>query len=89
MGPTVCPQAGQDIVCKAAIAWAAKEPLDIVDVKVAPPKRGEVNFYLDVLVLIILNIQVKQEIMFFQLIIKKGPHQDGSHRLVPHRLVHS
>mgnify|MGYP001292181858 CR=1 FL=1 len=48
MGPTVCPQAGQDIVCKAAIAWAAKEPLDIVDVKVAPPKRGEVNFYLDV-----------------------------------------
>ncbi|WFD36000.1 hypothetical protein MCUN1_002871 [Malassezia cuniculi] len=32
-----------DIVCKAAIAWAPNEPLKIEDVRVAPPRAGEVR----------------------------------------------
>ena len=35
--------AGQPITCKAAIAWAAKQPLVIEDVIVAPPRAGEVR----------------------------------------------
>eukprot|EP00124_Ichthyophonus_hoferi_P000334 Ihof_evm1s12 gene=Ihof_evmTU1s12 len=35
--------AGQVIKCKAAVAWAAGEPLTIEDVEVAPPKAGEVR----------------------------------------------
>ena len=33
---------GQPIVCKAAVAWAANEPLKVEMVTVAPPKAGEV-----------------------------------------------
>ena len=32
---------GKTITCKAAIAWAANEPLTVEDVEVAPPKKGE------------------------------------------------
>jgi len=35
--------AGKTITCKAAVAWAANEPLVIEDVEVAPPKAGEVR----------------------------------------------
>ena len=28
----------QDIVCRAAIAWEAEKPLDVVDITVAPPQ---------------------------------------------------
>lgn len=31
------------IECKAAVAWAAKEPLSIETIEVAPPKAGEVR----------------------------------------------
>lgn len=31
------------IECKAAVAWAAKEPLSIETIQVAPPKAGEVR----------------------------------------------
>jgi S-(hydroxymethyl)glutathione dehydrogenase / alcohol dehydrogenase len=31
------------ITCKAAVAWAAKEPLSIEDIQVGPPKAGEVR----------------------------------------------
>ncbi len=34
---------GQVIRCRAAVAWAAKEPLKIETVDVAPPKAGEVR----------------------------------------------
>lgn len=34
---------GQPIVCKAAVAWAANEPLKVEMVTVAPPKAGEVR----------------------------------------------
>ncbi len=34
---------GQPITCKAAIAWAPKEPLIIETIEVAPPKAGEVR----------------------------------------------
>jgi len=34
---------GQVITCKAAVAWAAKEPLSIETVTVDPPKKGEVR----------------------------------------------
>ncbi|XP_047738915.1 alcohol dehydrogenase class-3 [Hyalella azteca] len=34
---------GKVIRCKAAVAWAAKQPLVIEDVDVAPPKQGEVR----------------------------------------------
>lgn len=34
---------GKTITCKAAVAFAAKEPLKVVDVQVAPPQRGEVR----------------------------------------------
>ena len=34
---------GQVIKCKAAVAFAAKEPLQIVEIEVAPPKKGEVR----------------------------------------------
>lgn len=32
-----------DIVCKAAIAWAPNKPLSVEDVRVAPPRAGEVR----------------------------------------------
>mmetsp|Transcript_10237 Transcript_10237/g.30833 ORF Transcript_10237/g.30833 Transcript_10237/m.30833 type:complete len:390 (+) Transcript_10237:72-1241(+) len=35
--------AGKDIVCKAAIAWEAEKPLEVVDISVAPPQAGEVR----------------------------------------------
>jgi len=34
---------GQVITCKAAVAWEAKKPLDVTDVQIAPPKKGEVR----------------------------------------------
>ena len=34
---------GKDIECKAAVAWAANEPLKVETVTVAPPKAGEVR----------------------------------------------
>lgn len=34
---------GKPIECKAAIAWAAKQPLDVRSVTVAPPQAGEVR----------------------------------------------
>lgn len=34
---------GKVITCKAAVAWAAKEPLSIEDIQVDPPKKGEVR----------------------------------------------
>jgi len=34
---------GKVIKCKAAVAWAAKEPLKIEDIEVDPPKAGEVR----------------------------------------------
>ncbi|OJJ42833.1 hypothetical protein ASPZODRAFT_146999 [Penicilliopsis zonata CBS 506.65] len=34
---------GKTITCKAAIAWAAGEPLSVEDVEVAPPKAHEVR----------------------------------------------
>ena len=35
--------AGKPITCKAAVAWEAKKPLDITDIQVAPPSKGEVR----------------------------------------------
>jgi len=35
--------AGKVITCKAAVAWAAKEPLKIETIEVDPPKKGEVR----------------------------------------------
>merc|ERR550519_525450 len=35
---------GKTITCKAAVAWEAKKPLDVTDVQIAPPKKGEVRF---------------------------------------------
>ena len=34
---------GQTIKCRAAVAWAANQPVDITEVEVAPPKAGEVR----------------------------------------------
>ena len=34
---------GKTITCKAAVAWKAKNPLDVTDIQVAPPKAGEVR----------------------------------------------
>lgn len=34
---------GKVITCKAAVAWAAKEPLSIEDIQVGPPQKGEVR----------------------------------------------
>ena len=31
------------IRCKAAVAWEAKKPLEIIEIEVAPPKAGEVR----------------------------------------------
>ena len=36
-------RAGEPIACKAAVAFAPREPLRIVDVVVAPPQAGEVR----------------------------------------------
>ena len=37
--PRICiPAAVQTITCKAAIAWEAEKPLDVVDIEVAPPQ---------------------------------------------------
>ncbi len=33
----------KEIVCKAAVAFEPKKPLSVVDIRVAPPKRGEVR----------------------------------------------
>lgn len=35
--------AGKVIDCKAAVAWEAKKPLDILTIQVAPPQKGEVR----------------------------------------------
>jgi len=35
--------AGKPIQCKAAVAFAPKQPLEVVDVVVAPPQKGEVR----------------------------------------------
>lgn len=35
--------AGKPITCKAAVAWAPKQPLDVIDVVVALPGPGEVR----------------------------------------------
>ncbi|CAN0411619.1 unnamed protein product [Ascophyllum nodosum] len=35
--------AGKPIKCKAAVAWAANEPMKVEEVEVAPPKAGEVR----------------------------------------------
>jgi S-(hydroxymethyl)glutathione dehydrogenase/alcohol dehydrogenase len=34
---------GKTITCKAAVCWAADEPLTIEDVEVGPPKAHEVR----------------------------------------------
>lgn len=34
---------GKVITCRAAVAWAAKEPLSIEEIQVEPPKAGEVR----------------------------------------------
>ena len=34
---------GKTITCSAAVAWAAKEPLEVTEIRVAPPKAGEVR----------------------------------------------
>lgn len=34
---------GKVITCKAAVAWAAKEPLSIEEIQVGPPQKGEVR----------------------------------------------
>ena len=36
-------QTGQVITCKAAVAFEPKQPMQIVDIQVAPPKAGEVR----------------------------------------------
>ena len=35
--------AGQVIKCKAAVAWGPKQPLDVTEIEVAPPKAGEIR----------------------------------------------
>ena len=40
-------RAGEPIACKAAVAFAPREPLRIVDVVVAPPQAGEVRIKID------------------------------------------
>lgn len=35
--------AGKPITCKAAVAWEPKKPLDVTDITVDPPKKGEVR----------------------------------------------
>ena len=49
--------AGQVITCRAAVAWAAKEPLKIENIQVAPPKAGEVRIKVN----IIEKIQILNE----------------------------
>lgn len=34
---------GEVIKCRAAVCWAANEPLSIEEIEVAPPKKGEVR----------------------------------------------
>jgi S-(hydroxymethyl)glutathione dehydrogenase/class III alcohol dehydrogenase/S-formylglutathione hydrolase len=34
---------GKIITCKAAVAWEAKKPLDITEIQVEPPRKGEVR----------------------------------------------
>ena len=36
--------AAQDIVCRAAIAWEAEKPLEVVDITVAPPQVSAIAF---------------------------------------------
>ncbi|KDQ07733.1 hypothetical protein BOTBODRAFT_38530 [Botryobasidium botryosum FD-172 SS1] len=37
---------GKVITCKAAVAWAAKEPLVVEEIEVDPPKAGEVRIHI-------------------------------------------
>lgn len=37
---------GKTIKCKAAVCWAAGEPLKLEDVEVAPPKAHEVRIHI-------------------------------------------
>ncbi len=36
-------QVGRVIKCKAAVAWGPKQPLDVTEIEVAPPKAGEIR----------------------------------------------
>jgi S-(hydroxymethyl)glutathione dehydrogenase/alcohol dehydrogenase len=36
-------EGGKVITCRAAIAWAANQPLRVETVQVEPPRRGEVR----------------------------------------------
>jgi len=42
-GDTAFDTAGKEIECLAAVAFEAKKPLELVQVKVAPPQKGEVR----------------------------------------------
>mmetsp|Transcript_107 Transcript_107/g.248 ORF Transcript_107/g.248 Transcript_107/m.248 type:complete len:397 (+) Transcript_107:86-1276(+) len=42
-GAACAATAGKPITCKAAVAWEAKKPLEVIDVVVAPPKKNEVR----------------------------------------------
>lgn len=37
---------GQTITCKAAVAWEAEKPMEVCDVEVAPPQKGEVRVHI-------------------------------------------
>lgn len=46
---------GKDVVCKAAVAWGPKQPLELVNVKVQAPKAGEVKFLIEYYYLLIIS----------------------------------
>ena len=39
---------GKIIKCKAAIAWEANKPLDVTEIEVETPRKGEVRIKLEV-----------------------------------------
>jgi len=43
LAPSFASTLGKPIKCKAAVAWAPKEPLKVEEITVAPPKIGEVR----------------------------------------------
>jgi len=43
MAPALEGTAGKPITCRAAVAWAPKEPLKVETIIVAPPRKGEVR----------------------------------------------
>ena len=93
----------QPIECLAAVAWEANKPLDVTEVIIAPPQKGEVRIKVRVLSLSLslffpffssskgvttVSFSSTSTLLFFNPKNTKKKHLDRRHRPLPHRRLH-